>query len=843
MPASPITTLDDLLALLGDVRPDGSGYLALCPAHADHSPSLLVGIDATGRVGIYCRAGCKTADVVAALGITFSDLFDVSPGTAEVTAHGGGAPPTAAHVERLTAYTTEAAAAFAESAAAVYAFARFGIDEALGVELGLGFDDGSIPSSYLHGAYRASPRLVVPFKGFDGVVRGFQGRALNPDPSLVRWCGPTNPPGHRWSTLAVWWPHRFDDDVLVTEGPGDALAALGAGYNACAIRGAALGRNAATVGALVHGLGGARVILAGDNDPAGADFNRTLSQALADSGVQVHVLDLPDRADDLADWMAQAGDSFAAEMQRATRAAPRVGATPSATPTATRPGRFTHRAAAEAFVGRHQDLRHNAALGWLRYRRGVWEPDAEGYRLAAVEETAAHLQESARSDGDTDMERWARRLNNTTAGTHSILAQAEGLAYLSEKDLDLHDHLLAVANGTVNLRSGELIDHDPGHYLTRRVDVEYHPDARAPRWDAFLAEVFEGEPDLPCFIQRLIGYGITGSNAEACFAVLFGKGANGKSVLTSTLDLLFDSVSWTTPFSTFEARQTGSGTSDLAALRGARLVWAQEGEARQRMAEATLKRVTGGDRIQAAHKYRDPFVFRPRFLLVMASNYRPDFRGVDDGLWRRVKLVPFNRFFRPEERDHYLGEKLRAEFEGILAWAVKGAGEWYAAGLDEPPAVVKATLDYRETSDDLADFIGDTLIVDPDASTKGLDVSDRYGAWCALHGEKAMSARALYAAITERLDGVWKEKTRQGQMLRGLRMAPPTPLGVEGHPPEGASGDEVTVLPHFPKTSQKKNLGKVSKGGPNRHFVTGPPEHHPPDDPEEPILSFEEPEQ
>ena len=824
MPTSPITTLDDLLALLGDVRPDGSGYLALCPAHADHTPSLIVGLDPTGRVGIYCRAGCKTPQVLEALGLGFSDLYDVEPGTAQVSSGADNAPPTAAHLADLGAYATEAANAFPGSPASVYAFARFGIDEDLGVEMGLGYDGGAIPSPYFHGAYRATPRLVVPFRGFDGVVRGLQSRALDTDPSLVRWCGPSNPAGHRWSTLAVWWPHPFDDDVLVTEGPGDALAAVGAGFNAVAIRGAALGRNASTVEMLTTGLGGARVIMAGDNDRAGEDFNTTLSEALAAAGVQTHVLGLPTVTSDLADWRRESPSTFSDDVQRAIRAAPRVGAPSAPTaPPSPRPGRFTHRAAAEAFVGRHPDLVYNNALGWLHYRRGVWEPDHEGYRLAAVEETAAHLQASGEAAGDDDMERWARRLNTTTAGTNSILAQAEGLAYQSEQLFDLHDHLLAVANGTVNLRSGELIGHDPAHYLTRRVEVEFHPDARAPRWDAFLAEVFEGEPDLPCFIQRLVGYGITGSNAEACFAVFFGKGANGKSVLTSTLDLLFDSISWTTPFSTFEARQTGSGSSDLAALRGARLCWAQEGEARQRMAEATLKRVTGGDRVQAAHKYRDPFVFRPRFLLVMASNYRPDFRGVDEGLWRRVKLVPFARFFRPEERDHYLGEKLRDEFEGILAWAIKGAGEWYATGLDEPPAVVKATLDYRETSDDLADFIGDTLIVDPDASTKGLDVSDRYGAWCAQHGEKAMSARALYAALTERLDGVRKERTRTGQTLVGLRLVP---LG-------GTGCDDVTVLPLPGKTSGEEESIESLENPPR--FATSP---RPEDD--EPLLSFED---
>ena len=166
---------------------------------------------------------------------------------------------------------------------------------------------------------------------------------------------------------------------------------------------------------------------------------------------------------------------------------------------------------------------------------------------------------------------------------------------------------------------------------------------------------------------------------------------------------------------------------------------------------------------------------------------------------------------------------MRDEFEGILAWAIKGAGEWYATGLDEPPAVVKATLDYRETSDDLADFIGDTLIVDPDASTKGLDVSDRYGAWCAQHGEKAMSARALYAALTERLDGVHKERTRTGQTLVGLRLVP---LG-------GTGCDDVTVLP-LPGNTSQEEVPRESSENPPRSVTSSRPEDG------ERLLSFED---
>ena len=795
-----LDTFDDLLDLLDDVTPTATGsYVAQCPSHEDDTPSLSVALDEDGRVGLYCHARCRTAAVVAALGITFPDLFGVKPGTATVATSSGKEPPTVDHVRDLTAYVHTAAGLFPDSPAASVALARFGIDAARAAEpdLLLGFDDGSIECQFLHGAYRRAPRLTVPFHDFTGALTGLQGRSTGGPPDAVRWCGPTNPRGHGWSTLAVFMAHDYDADVIITEGPGDALAAVGAGLNAVAIRGAALGRQDATTDPIIEHLKDRRLLLCGDADPSGRDFNEVLAERFDDAGIHAHVLDLPDGAGDLADWRAQAGADFVDQIKAGLRAAPRVVTPAPAPPPPPAATRLTHRTVAEELLNRHPEFAFNEAMGWLHYNRGAWTPDHPKHRFAAVEETCAHILAVAEAGTDRALLLWARRNNASTSSTESILKQAEALAYRPHDHFDLHDDVLVVGNGTVDLKTGQLGPHDPAHLMTRRVDVHFDPAALAPRWEAFLAEVFVGEPDLPEYLRRLVGYGISGSTAEQCFVILFGKGSNGKSVMTSTLDLLFNAISWTTSYATFEQRQSGSGTSDIAALRGARLVWAMEGEARQRMAEAALKRMTGSDRVTAAAKYKDPFVFRPRFLAWLSSNYLPDFRGVDEGLWRRCKLIEFPRYFEPHERDHYLTAALEKEFPGILTWAVRGAADWYGGGLQDPPVVMKATANYRQGSDELADFVDEHLVLDPEAQTKGLTIVDRYGGWCAAHGERQMSARALYAALSERLD-VHKVKTRQGQTLVGVRLA--------------AFGDESVTVATVVTPSSKQLRDKVDKG-------------------------------
>lgn len=302
---------------------------------------------------------------------------------------------------------------------------------------------------------------------------------------------------------------------------------------------------------------------------------------------------------------------------------------------------------------------------------------------------------------------------------------------------------------------------------------------------------------MPAYMQRLIGYGITGSTAEQAFAVLWGKGANGKSVLMDTVTHVFGSVSTTTPFATFEEKQNGGIPNDLAALRGSRIVRASEGEQGKPMAESVLKRVTGSDEISARFLRQEFFSFKPTFLLLMDTNHKPKFKGQDEGIWRRVKMVPFLRWFAPHERDHTLSAKLREEAPGILVWAIRGAVEWYARGLQDPDSIREATKDYKETSDALAGFYPGVLSPGADTDTiPGTDAFNSYLDWCEaenLPARERWTRRAFYSAMEER--GIHRKRGARGMTLVGIRLSPieaaPEPAPPAAAPVAPSGGADI----------------------------------------------------
>jgi putative DNA primase/helicase len=339
-------------------------------------------------------------------------------------------------------------------------------------------------------------------------------------------------------------------------------------------------------------------------------------------------------------------------------------------------------------------------------------------------------------------------------------------------DFDARPDLLSFANGTVELRTGRLRAHAKHDMITYCLALDYEPLATAPRWEQFLTEIFPDNADLVGYVQRLCGYGITGRTDEQCFAVLWGKGANGKSVLTDTLSSVFSAINKTTPFATFEEKTNGGIPNDIAALRGARLVMASEGESGKPMSEAVLKRVTGKDMVSARFLRQEFFEFKPSFLLMLATNHKPRFRGQDDGLWRRVKMIPFKRFFAPHERDHDLDKKLEAEAAGIAAWAVRGAMAWYAEGLADPASISDATQEYKDASDVLAGFFPGVIEREASAVTLGSEVYQAYRDWCEAEGlpsKEVWTRKALYGALEERKVGA--KRVAKGMALIGVKLA------------------------------------------------------------------------
>jgi putative DNA primase/helicase len=410
-------------------------------------------------------------------------------------------------------------------------------------------------------------------------------------------------------------------------------------------------------------------------------------------------------------------------------------------------------------------LRFVAGLGWhVLAGNGRWQLDQTGEptrRMAAV--SVAMFAEALELSGDDRKKASAHA--RASQGARRIAAALE-LAAVDERivvtaeQLDAHPHLLAVANGTVDLRDGTLRPGDPADLLTLGSSVRLDPRAPCPRWERFLLEVFAEDRDLIGGVQRLVGYVLTGDTREHVLPVLHGDGANGKSVFVGVLEQLLGDLARTAAFSTFLDGHGGNVDYDLARLRGARLVVAQESARGRRLAETVVKQVTGGDTITARHPYGRPFSYRPMFTAVLVTNHRPRADATDEAIWRRLRLVPFAVSFRGRE-DRGLARALTRELPGILAWAVRGAVEWHEHGLDWPPAVTAATAAYRAEEDVAAAFLAEECHLDAAERTPVAEVRERYDHWAKATGERAVGAKLLTQALAGH--GIHAVKGAQGR--------------------------------------------------------------------------------
>ena len=741
----------EVLDKFQSVSPEADGFVAVCPSHNDSKPSLRITV-ANSRVLLKCRAGCQTSDVIAAVGLSFSDLSNVT-----------GSVDLVCDLEPLSDFHKSQAKAFIENLplskeALAYSKARFGVTGPLAATLKLG--------SYIARSDGSDERLMVPFCSPNGEILGYQGRALSPD-AQVRWLGPKNPPNSSWTKLGYFHGGSIDQEVLVTEGPGDALTATAAGYDSIAVRGAAQSNIAETIKEWVNGR---PVVVIGDGDVAGGRFAARLSEELISVGVTVRTLPMREGTD-LADWYAESPDTFQDDLIRHIGRLSDISLA-TAVQMARDEALFpltdlgNARFVAAVSSGNNESIRYAPQMGWLIAHEGVWRHDNLGTVRSIVQQTsdlvkriAETMEENASTiTGQSDAKRWNSwsKYCQSTRGIDAAIKELQSLQTVATdiSEFDSHIDLLAVKNGVVDLTTGELLEPDNDLLLTRRIEVNYRPDSVSNKWAKFLAEVMQDDLEMVDYLQRLVGYGITGRNSEQAFSVLWGTGANGKTVFTATLTHVFRSVTTVTPFSTFEKKANGGIPNDIASLLGARIAMASEGEADRPMAEALLKSMTGSEPVTARFLHKEFFTFTPTFLLMLATNNKPNFKGQDEGLWRRVKMIEFNRFFKPEERDHKLQQNLQAEAEGILNWAVQGSVEWYRRGLDDPMKIIEATGEYRTNSDPMVGFLPGVYSHDMDASNlNASNLFSDYLDWSQeenLKAQEIVTRRKFFSMMEER---------------------------------------------------------------------------------------------
>jgi putative DNA primase/helicase len=348
------------------------------------------------------------------------------------------------------------------------------------------------------------------------------------------------------------------------------------------------------------------------------------------------------------------------------------------------------------------------------------------------------------------------------------LARFERGVAVAGDQLDREPMVLNVQNGTLDLSSGTRWPHDPEDLITKLAPVDFAPEATCPRWESFVGQIFAENASLIDFVQRVVGYSLTGSVAEQVLFFLHGTGSNGKTTFLKTLqDLLGDYAMQGAP-DLLLSKKGDSHPTDQADLMGARFVVCTEIEAGRFLAEATMKRLTGGDKVKARFMGKDFFEFEPTFKLFLAANHKPLIRQQDEGVWRRIRLIPFNVTIPAGDRDSSLPEKLRAEFSGILNWALEGLREYERIGLSPPKEVEDATGDYKAEMDPLADFLADCCEVSPNVKAAASEIFAAYEAWSRRNGSETLSARSLGMGLREK--GFGSKKSNGSSVWQGVRI-------------------------------------------------------------------------
>ena len=361
-------------------------------------------------------------------------------------------------------------------------------------------------------------------------------------------------------------------------------------------------------------------------------------------------------------------------------------------------------------------------------------------------------------------------------GAMLALARSEPHIPIRPDGLDRDVWQLNCANGTIDLRTGMIGPHRREDLITRCLAVSHVPGADCPRWRAFLRQIMDDNADLVSFVQRAVGYTLTGSTAERCMFILHGGGKNGKTVFLEGLRLLLgDGYTARTPTQTLLAKRGETIPNDLARLRGVRLVTASETGDGNRLDEALVKDITGGDRVVARFMRGEWFEFTPHFKIFLSTNYRPRISGTDDAIWDRLRLVPFLIRIPDAERQPMddLLAAFQAELPGILNWAIQGCLDWQQFGLGEPPEVRMATADYRDEMDTLGEFLADCCILRRDSRVPSQHLYDEYKRWANESGERVQSHKRFSQWMEHRgqQSGFRKQHTREGKVWQGLALA------------------------------------------------------------------------
>ena len=412
---------------------------------------------------------------------------------------------------------------------------------------------------------------------------------------------------------------------------------------------------------------------------------------------------------------------------------------------------------------------------WYIWAETHWQEDTtlEIMRFAKQTVTQMYVEAAAVEDDDKrkHLIKWAiaSEARQRLEAMISLLRSEPGIA-IGPNKLDRHPMLLACKNGTLDLATGDLLEPNPCHYITRCLALNYNLDAECPLWEQFLLRIFGGNLELISFVQRLVGHALTGDATGKYLVFLYGaKGNNGKSTLVETIMRMLGLYALKSPTEMVMAKSYRGGIpNDIARLRGVRFTVTNEVDEGMTLSESIVKDLTGNDTLTARFMRAEYFDFTPTHKLWIYGNHKPEITGTDSAIWDRVKLIPFEIEIPEAERDPLLAERLAAELEGVLAWSVRGNLLWQHKGISAPITVKEATSAYRTEQDVTGEFLKECCDFGSTLEIAAGRLFQAYEAWCKHLGLKANTGTKFGSELRKR--GFTMRHTRTGGMREGVNL-------------------------------------------------------------------------